>query len=393
MRGGSVLRQGFACVVLFTACRTLPTDMNVADRTNAPVLAGGDRSFRVVTAGFVHTCALTEDGSAFCWGANDYDQLGADTRSGDCARSCSKAPVAAARGLRFRMLAAGWVANCGVSVDGRTYCWGGGAIDSKGYLGDGALRRSKAPVRVRSDSVFVSVTVGDGHACALTASGRAFCWGQNDRGQLGDGTTDDRSTPVAVRSTERFLTLSAGAHHVCGVSTTRALFCWGDNRWGQLGVGDVAYNATDHVATVPALVASDEQYSAVASGWEHTCALTTTGTAMCWGRNEDAHQLGDESDVTHRGTPAPVAGSRRFEALVAGPLATCARTASGDAYCWGGNYYGTLGNGESDPGGVGHPVRALGGPFAGIALGQGHACAIGTDARLWCWGDQSAGQF
>lgn len=357
------------------------------------VMAGGDRAYKRLSAGFLHTCALDVAGAAFCWGSNDYDQLGAPTSTQCGGRPCSRTPIAVSGGLRFTTIASGWVSNCGIAADGRTYCWGGGAYSGKGYLGDGTLQRTPTPVRVHADSLFVSVTLGDGHACALTRSGVAFCWGQNNLGQLGDGTTEDRATPVPVATPLRFRELSAGAYHVCGITTDGVGACWGDNRWGELGAGDVAYNALSAAARTPVTIGDGLALRTIAAGWEHTCALAITGAALCWGRNEDAHQLGDDSDVTHRGTPAAISGSNEFVNLSAGALATCAVTADGGTYCWGGNYYGTLGNGETAAKGVAHPVRAQGGPFEAVAIGQAHACGIQADGRLWCWGDQSAGQF
>jgi alpha-tubulin suppressor-like RCC1 family protein len=375
------------------ACTKSPTDATLGPAVT-PVLAAGGRTFVQVAAGFIHTCGLTADGAAFCWGSNEYSQLGADASAAGCGGlPCSQSPVEVSGGRRFRSIAAGWVHNCGISTDSNTYCWGGGAVGREGYLGDGKLSRSTLPVKVLADSAFVSIVIGDAHTCALTASGMAFCWGQNTWGELGDGTTTDRSTPVAVATQQRFRSISAGAYHTCGITLTNDAFCWGDNRWGELGTGDVAYNAVSAATRVPTAVSGNLRFSAVAAGWEHTCAIATTGSTYCWGRNEDARQLGDDSNITHRGVPGIITGSIQFTALAAGALATCGRTATNDVYCWGGDYYGSLGNGEAVASGVGHPVHTLGGPYAQVTIGQAHACGVASDRRLWCWGDQSAGQF
>ena len=393
----SLKTLAYISAVVLQACASAPTDTETAKRTTTPVLAGGSRAYAQVAAGFVHTCAIASDGAAFCWGGNEYSQLGSDAAADACrGRPCSKTPVPVSGDLRFTSVAAGWVHNCGISVDKSTYCWGGGAsgvMSKEGYLGDGTLRRSSVPVRVAADSLFVSTSIGDGHTCALTASGMAFCWGQNTWGQVGDGTNADRPTPVAVHTELRFRRLSAGAYHTCGITKSDETYCWGDDRWGQLGSGDVAYDAVSSSKNTPLLVAGDLKFTAIAAGWEHTCGLSTTGTTYCWGRNEDAKQLGDDSGITHRGVPGPITGSLQFTELAAGALSTCGRTATNDVYCWGGDYYGGLGNGEIVSGGVGHPVHTRGGPFAQVTIGQSHACAVATDHRLWCWGDQSVGQF
>ncbi|MEX2178750.1 MAG: hypothetical protein WD801_08585 [Gemmatimonadaceae bacterium] len=382
------------CTLVLLGCSPLPTDVARDAPAMTPTLADSSRMYSQVVAGFVHSCALTDDGAAVCWGNNDYGQLGTDAAAESCGgRPCSSTPVSVSGGRSFTVLAAGWVHNCGIASGGAAYCWGGGAQSGRGYLGDGAVSRSETPVRVLADSAFVAVTIGDGHTCALTESGLAYCWGQNDRGQVGDGTDLDRSSPVLVSTSLRFLSLSAGAYHTCGVTTSNAAYCWGDHRWGQLGVGDVEYNSAAVNEAAPPAGGGGLLVAEIAAGWQHTCALTTTGAAYCWGRNDDARQLGDGSDATLRGTPARVVGGMTFVALTAGPLSTCGHTAADALYCWGGNYYGGLGNGETDASGVGHPVRAQGGPFADVGIGQGHACAIKADQRLWCWGDQSAGQF
>jgi alpha-tubulin suppressor-like RCC1 family protein len=143
---------------------------------------------------------------------------------------------------------------------------------------------------------------------------------------------------------------------------------------------------------LPQRVIGGLAFESIVGGWEHTCALAIDSRTYCWGRNEYARQLGDDSDVTHRGTPKSITGELSFVVLTAGPLATCGRAAVGDTFCWGGNYYDGLGNGQASRG-VGHPVRALGGPYSDLAIGRSHTCGLGIDRRMWCWGDRSAGQF
>ena len=385
----SIVSAIFSC-----GCSTLPTDAKNPSQSTTPVRVASARTYTQVAAGFVHTCALAANGAAYCWGSNEYSQLGSSLATDSCGgRPCSKTPIAVRGGHAFTFLAAGWVHNCGIASDTRTFCWGGGAIERQGYLGDGTLSSSDTPVAVVADSAFKSVTIGDGHSCALTASGMAFCWGQNAWGQLGDGTQTDRASPVVVSTDVRFRSLSAGAYHTCGITLDNDAYCWGDNRWGQHGRGAVQYNTVGNIVAQPQRVTGGIAFAAIAGGWEHTCAITTSGAAYCWGRNEDDRQLGDDSDVSHRGTPGRVSGDLTFVSLTAGALATCGRTAAAELFCWGANYYGGLGNGEMVASGVAHPVRTLGGPFARVTLGQAHACAIATDQSLWCWGDQSVGQF
>ena len=384
------LSHAIIAILLAAACAPAPTTVG---KSATPIQAADARPYSTVVAGFVHTCALDQQGAAFCWGNNDYSQLGAESDEQCGGRPCSTDPVSVRGEQRYKALASGWTHNCGIDAEGRAWCWGGGSIDRQGYLGDGALRRSIDPVLVASDSAFVSITIGDGHTCALTRSGQAYCWGANDLGQLGDGSKVDRRVPVQVAGALRFRELTAGAYHTCGITFANAAYCWGDNRWGQLGAGDVAYNSIAAARDIPIAVVGETTWLRIAAGWQHTCAIASTGATHCWGRNEDAKQLGDDSDITHRGVPAPIGAAPAFTAVTAGPLATCGRTASGETWCWGANYYGGLGDGSTAAEGVGRPPRVRGGPFIEITLGQAHSCALGNERELWCWGDKSAGQY
>ena len=141
-----------AVVVLSLAsgCAPGPT---TADKSATPTLAHDTRHYSTIAAGFVHTCALDQQGTAFCWGNNDYSQLGAETAETCGGRPCSTSPMRVRGDTRFTVLSAGWVHNCGIAADGRAWCWGGGSVEREGYLGDGTLRRSVQPVAVISERI------------------------------------------------------------------------------------------------------------------------------------------------------------------------------------------------------------------------------------------------
>ncbi|HYT73081.1 MAG TPA: Ig-like domain-containing protein [Gemmatimonadales bacterium] len=163
--------------------------------SGTPRPVAGGLAFAVLAAGVRHACSLTPVGAAYCWGDNSSGQLG------DGSTAAAPSPVAVAGGLRFASIAAGLDFTCGATVDGEPYCWG---ADDSGQLGNAATTScdgrpcSVTPARVAGGLALAAVTAGDTHACGITTSGVAYCWGRNASGQLGDGATTDRPAPVRV---------------------------------------------------------------------------------------------------------------------------------------------------------------------------------------------------
>ena len=94
----------------------------------------------------------------------------------------------------FTAIAAGNGHNCGLTSAGAAFCWGG---NDYGQLGDGTTTNQTTPVAVMGGLIFTSVTAGGSHSCGLTSVGAAYCWGFNTSGNLGDGTRiQDRKSVV-----------------------------------------------------------------------------------------------------------------------------------------------------------------------------------------------------
>jgi alpha-tubulin suppressor-like RCC1 family protein len=347
------------------------------DMTNraSPAAVMGRLTFATMSVGGLHACGLTAGGDAYCWGSDQDGSLGAGAPGPEfcplvsIAVPCSTLPLAVAGGVTFSSLSAGWGPTCALTAIGSAYCWGDNAWGALGIGSDtGSVEGcfhgpcSRTPLAVTGGHTLTELGVGSHHACGLTASGTAFCWGGNSYGQLGIGadygpdscsgwrgaTEPCARMPVPVGGGLTFTRLSVGDAHTCGLATEGAWYCWGRNESGQLGNGtagpDICHGSP--CSTLPVAVASGVSFMTVFAGYRHSCGVTSAGFAHCWGNNLYG-QLGDGTSVSSL-TPVAVTGGLRFASVSPHTSHTCGLTTGGVAYCWGSNSYGQLGTGTSD---------------------------------------------
>ena len=328
-------------------------------RTGDPWLAEG--TFRAITAGGGHTCALTSAGGVTCWGYGG-GALGDIT-------GLASGVIAIAAGADF---------TCALTSTGRVQCWGSNRL---GELGDGTTTGSRTPVDVAGLTGGVrAIAAGDHSACALTSAGGVKCWGVNEYGQPGDGTTASSRLPVdVVGLASGVRAIAAGAAHTCALMSTGGVRCWGRNEQAQLGDGTTVSRSTPvEVAGLPSGV------SAIAAGSWHTCILTSAGVLKCWGRNGYG-QLGDGTTTDTR-TPVDVAGlPSGVTAIDAGGEATCAVTGAGGVACWG-RMMGRRPDGTPTRSRTPVDVAGLPSGVAAVAVGgAARACALTTAGGVKCW--------
>jgi alpha-tubulin suppressor-like RCC1 family protein len=283
----------------------------------------------------------------------------------------------------FSQVSAGGTSTCGVTAAGKAYCWG---LNADGEVGDGTLQQRLVPVAVAGNLVFRRISVGNSYACGVTTDDRAYCWGRGNFGQLGNGTTTSRSTPTPVAGSHRFRVIEAGVFTTCAVaaSADRHGYCWGYNVQGQ--VGDGSRNTR---RVTPVAVAGGRAWRQLSPEFSSSCGITTGNQAWCWGT--DAHgQLGDNPERGGSTTPVMVAGGHAFTQLDAGSTHMCAVTAEHQAYCWGDGMGGAMGDGRTVDRFTPHAV-AGGLSIERVTAGAAYTCAETSTNRTYCWGARALG--
>lgn len=334
-----------------------------------------------VEGGLGHTCALTTSGGVKCWGDNWEGKLG----DGSVVNSFTPIDV---EGLSsgVKAISSSHKHTCALTDTGGMKCWG---RNWHGELGDGTTSYRIEPVDVYGlTSGVKGIAVGGFHTCALMEAGNIKCWGANWHGQVGDDTKIERHLPVDVVGLGAPAVLvAAGKYHTCAILETGALQCWGYNMYGQLG------NNSTYDRPVPQDVyAMSSGIQSVSLGENHSCALDNAGQVWCWGNNYEG-QLGI-GNTDMQLIPVNVAGMGDGNlAIKAGMRFTCAIDPENNPKCWGENWAGQLGDESQIRSLTPVEVSELPSTIMSIGAGDSHTCVVLVTQGLMCWGSNSFGQL
>jgi len=291
----------------------------------------------------------------------------------------------------WKMVSAGGDHSCAVTVSGKVYCWGSNASGQLGSAGGDALRPRAVDFSNTPGGAptFISVSAGEDHTCGVTGwnAGPIYCWGSN----IG-------ATPTALPLGLVFTQVSVGNFEACAVTPLGYAYCW--NLGGSPSV----------VSTAP----YSTTFNSISVGFDHKCAVAKYSLkAYCWGAN-DVGQLGVNSfrsksqptevlspDLNNLFTAWPwanVDAGKQFSCGVQLPVATPFGPIGGGAHCWGTGGRGQIGN--TFRVGSPHTEPVLDPPGAAldmISAGGQHACAIEVlnngHGDAWCWGDNTNSQL
>lgn len=373
--------------------------------------------FDSISVGRDHTCGLTTDGRAACWGDAERGAVGTETAPVHCDQyGCSAkhapAPLPVDGPERFSAVAAGpggpfSAHSCGLDETGKVFCWGSNDYGQLARPPYGPCPTSRTgfpcsptPVPVAPEGTFVGVAVGRGFTCALSTDGETLCWGATSGGRTGQPDPGEENDPMPrpLPGGTRFVAIALGAGHGCGIDADGRAHCWGTNRYGELGLG--AGDALGH--PVPAPVAGELRFRSLAAGPYLTCGITSANETYCWGSavNEVVRASASCPGVSTEPAacaPAPtrVALGVSLASITVGEDHACGVTASASAYCWGRNDRGQLGTGSV--GGVaddGAPVEVSGGMrWRVLSAGGTSTCGISLERVAYCWGWNGMGKL
>jgi alpha-tubulin suppressor-like RCC1 family protein len=362
----------------------------------------------------------------FAWGDNTYGQLGngsstgPDICNGSSPCGTTPAPVLLPAGVSPTAIAGGGQFALAIGSDGHLYAWG-----SALGLGNGDTTNSDTPVVVPLPSGVTptAVAAGEQTGYAIGSDGTLYAWGNNIVGQLGDGTSSVAPTflPVVVSFPSGVTpkAVAAGGDFAVAIGSDGKLYAWGDNQTGELGNGtntgpDACAPPQFACGTTPApvLLPSGVTPTAIAGGFGTAYALGSDGKLYAWGE-DSLGELGNGSSTSPDTcnvpmavpmaipcgtTPAPVLlpSGVTFSAIAAGSQTAYAIGSNTKLYAWGDSSFGKLGNGTSSGAGDSTPAPVLlpsGVAPTAIAGGAFNAYALGSDGKLYAWGDNQDGEL
>lgn len=309
-----------------------------------------------------HSCALTSEGEMYCWGRNEYGQLGTHNLA-DAATP--QRVLGLLHHKRISDIGGTGDTSCAIA-EGKIYCWG---RNDKGTAGVGSNEpKITAPRKLATVGTATKLATNGTRSFTMCAiiSGKAWCWGHNRSGAVGDRTRSNRHSPTKVYDGNELrgkivTDISQDGYswgspekqgeHVCAVASGK-VYCWGNNARGQSGRNTTT--STGKYLTEPQPIETETEIrrktiTEVHAGVFHTCALADS-EVYCWGSRLHG-QLGDgnkKDDYNH--TPSRVMGeleNKTVHRISAGANRGCALISDGRTFCWGRNSEGQIGDGTT----------------------------------------------
>lgn len=318
----------------------------------------------------------------------------------------SSVPSVAVTG--WKMIDLGGDFACGIASNDLAYCWGANAAYTN-QLGNNTNVSSLVPTAVYAAGVLSGKTIkslstGQSSTCSIASDDKAYCWGGNADNALGSTTPGQSLVPVSVYTSgslsgKTIKSISSGISYSCAIASDDQLYCWGYNGSGQLGDGSTTSKQYPGIID-NSNVLSGKTIKAVSAGDSSTCVIASDDKAYCWGGN----YYGQLGDGTTNDSLSPVAVStsgllsgKTIKTISVGRNYACAIASDNKIYCWGNGYFGTLGNNQNNEVNEMPVAVYTGGALSGktvisISTFEFHMCAITSDSKVYCWGRNTEGQ-
>jgi alpha-tubulin suppressor-like RCC1 family protein len=338
-----------------------------------------------IGAGAGSACGILGSGMLVCWGTDNAGQLGIgltpDQIQSQAGFPWSGYPLAASGIDSARQVAVSAMSGCAIVATGSVWCWGDGPLTGQ--------NTSLTPAPVSGISSATGIAVGMAHTCAVLSDQTVQCWGWNDFGKLGTGssTAFRQDFPNPVPGLAGAISIVAGSDHTCVLLAGGGVECWGANNHGQVGTASGIQAGVSSATAVGNITTA----AAIGAGSDTTCAVLTSGAALCWGDNTSG-QLGNGVQGGVSATPVAVATVASATAIAVGNSHACVLTAGGTVECWGDNSFDQLG-----VPGIARSLAPITVPgltsVSAIAAGENHTCALRSSGSIYCWGDGTDGQL
>ncbi len=353
------------------------------------------------------SCGIRVDGTAWCWGEDTDGQLGTASSPG-----IQPLPLEISGNRQWKNISGGDFYSCGVTTDGKGWCWGNGA---SGKLGNGTYATTNVPLEVANGHSWKVISTSQNHhTCGITTAGEAWCWGYAEYGRRGDNVSvaNTALSPVKVHDDTTatgwndWVSISAGLAHTCGIRANGEAWCWGRGAEGALGNGALA-NASRPVKVHDDLSSTGwNDWKTITASGTSTCGVRRNGTAWCWGLQTYGALGNFSTSATAQTRPVQVhsdsssVGWTDWVQIWGGHTTHCGIRTNGEAWCWGSGTDGQIGGGVSTN--QSRPVRVLqasgvAGTFwndwTAVEPGRYHTCGVRSNGTAWCWGREANGQI
>lgn len=320
-----------------------------------------------VSMGNLHTCAISDDNKGWCWGKGEYGQL-ANGESGDAGiqseyPSQISAPANLGRDLSLTQISSGVFHSCGLDDENKIWCWGD---NEYGQLGTRNNELANLPTKIDHDPLelgnelnFTAVSSGNYHSCGLDTENKIWCWGYNQSGQLGISNNDDTNQPTKINHDPQntgneieFIYLNASRNHSCAIDFFNKAWCWGLNNSYQLGISEDLdeSNLPIKIDHLPDGFQDEVSFQLIHSSYTNSCGIDLENRLWCWGKDENGKLGNGEISITRKLTQVenqplgPEQIPLRFIDVKQGYNFSCAISTHNEVWCWGFDGQGQLGN-------------------------------------------------